>query len=102
MASRLSQLVAENKVLIFSRTVCSYCVAAKNLLKSLKAPFTEVNLEKEQGGLALEEALNALTNQYTVPNIFINEQHIGGCDNLKALHTQGKLVPLLKEAGVLQ
>ena len=100
-AQRLTQISAENKVLVFSRTVCAYCTVAKNLLTSLKSPYTEINLEKVDDGLALEEALNELTNQYTVPNIFINQLHIGGCDDMKKLHSQGKLVPLLEAAGVL-
>ncbi len=101
ISARFTKLLSDHKVLIFSRTVCTYCTAAKSLLKSLGAAYTEINLETVEDGFALEEHLNDATNQFTVPNIFIHGKHIGGCDDMKALHQKGKLVPLLKEAGVI-
>ena len=45
----------------------------------------------------IQEALRRLTKQSTVPNIFINQKHIGGCDDTMALHKAGKLAPLLQK-----
>jgi glutaredoxin 3 len=53
-------------------------------------------MSREPEGPEIEDALYELTNQYTVPNIFIGGQHIGGSDDLKKLHVQGKLVNLLQ------
>ena len=95
---RLDALITGHPVVIFSRTVCPYCTAAKSLLTSLGARYHEVNLETEVGGSALEEALNARTNQYTVPNIFIGGKHVGGADDMRRRHGEGKLLPMLQEA----
>ena len=81
------------EVTIYSTTVCPYCVRAKQLLERKGVAYTEVNLDKEEPEVRLE--LMKKTNQRTVPQIFINDQFIGGFDQLYALEKEGKLNDLL-------
>ena len=77
------------EVKVYSTTFCPYCVRAKQLLERKGVAYTEVNLDKEEPEVRLE--LMKKTNQRTVPQIFINEQFIGGFDQLYALEKEGKL-----------
>ena len=81
------------EVKVYSTTFCPYCVRAKQLLERKGVAYTEVNLDKEEPEVRLE--LMKKTNQRTVPQIFINEQFIGGFDQLYALEKEGKLNDLL-------
>jgi glutaredoxin 3 len=75
-------------ITIYTTTYCPYCVRAKDLLKRKGQPFTELNAEDD----AVREAMVAKAGgRRTVPQIFINGQHIGGCDDLYALDKAGKL-----------
>ena len=81
------------KVVIYSKVRCPYCVAAKNLLGSKGVAFEEIMMDNKPEEYA---ALKARTGMMTVPQIFINDQLVGGYDELSALNEQGKLDPLLK------
>lgn len=61
-------------------------------------PFV-VELDELADEAEVQAALQRLTRQSTVPNVFIGGKHIGGCDDTMALHRSGKLLPLLKAAG---
>lgn len=74
---------------IYSTNSCPYCVRAKQLLERKGIAFTEVNLSVEAPEVRLE--LMEKTNHRTVPQIFINEDFIGGFDQLYALEREGKL-----------
>ncbi|KAL0331948.1 UNVERIFIED_CONTAM: Glutaredoxin [Sesamum calycinum] len=84
-----------------SKTYCPFCVTVKELLTKLGASFKAIELDKEGDGSEIQSALAEWTGQRTVPNVFIGGKHIGGCDATTALHNQGKLVPLLTEAGAV-
>lgn len=77
---------------IYSTRICPYCVAAKNLLKHKGAEWTEylIDTDTEKRTEMLDRA-----KRTSVPQIFINDQHIGGFDDLKKLDQQGGLDPLL-------
>nr|WP_111895098.1 glutaredoxin 3 [Acinetobacter sp. MB5] len=81
------------EVVIYSTTVCPYCVRAKQLLTRKGVAFKEINLSNEAPEVRIE--LMQRTNHRTVPQIFINDQFIGGFDQLYALEREGKLDPLL-------
>ena len=76
-------------VTIYTTTVCPYCVRAKQLLQRKNIEYVEVNLNTEP--TEVREELMARTKHRTVPQIFINDQFIGGFDQLHALDRQGKL-----------
>lgn len=80
---------------IYTTKVCPYCVRAKNLLNSKDVDFTEIDVTGDDA--AREALLARAKGMRTVPQIFINGQHIGGCDNLYALEQKGELDKLLAE-----
>lgn len=79
-------------VIIYTTPICPYCVRAKHLLKQKGATWTEIDVSRDA---AERQALVARTGQRTVPQIFINGKHVGGCDELYALDRAGGLAPLL-------
>ena len=84
------------RIEIYTTAVCPYCVAAKNLLKSKGLEWSEVRVDTD---MAQREAmLKRSGGRRTVPQIFINDQHVGGYDDLVAADRSGKLATLLGEA----
>lgn len=81
-------------VKMYTTAVCPYCVRAKQLLKSRGVELIEeirVDLDPAE-----RERMMRLTGRRTVPQIFIGETHVGGCDDLMALDGRGGLMPLLQ------
>ena len=81
-----------NDIVIYTTQICPYCVRAKQLFQRKGLTYREVDVSFDQ---AERMALVARTKQRTVPQIFINGQHIGGCDDLYALERNGQLDALL-------
>jgi glutaredoxin 3 len=82
------------KIKIYTTPICPYCVRAKALLKKKGAAFDEVDVFMDAD--ARQEMEDVTKGARTVPQIFIGGQHVGGCDELYALESQGQLDPLLK------
>jgi len=84
-----------SKIEVYSTAVCPYCVAAKNLLKSKGLEWSEVRVDTDP---AQRDAMLARSNGHrTVPQIFINDQFVGGYDDLVAADRSGKLTKLLEQ-----
>lgn len=81
------------EILIYSSDYCPYCTKAKNLLNEKNVSFTEICVDSNP---QLREEMTLKSGKRTVPQIFINNQPIGGCDDLHALEHQGQLNLLLK------
>lgn len=81
------------KVEIYTRDWCGYCARAKRLLTQRGAALTEYDVGHEIG--ARETMVDRSGGRTSVPQIFIDGQHVGGCDDLVALDAAGKLAPLL-------
>ena len=85
------------QVVIYSKDPCPYCVKAKNLLerklKPLGLSFTEIKITDDK---TREEMIKKSGGRMTVPQIFIGEKHIGGCDDLYALESSKQLDEILK------
>ena len=85
------------EIIIYSKDICPYCNKAKALLQRKKAKFdfqiTEIKITNDR---QKEEMISKSNGRMTVPQIFINNAHIGGCDDLYLLEEQGKLDELLK------
>ena len=81
------------RVVVYSKDYCPYCVAAMNLLnkKGVQFDVIDVQASEEQ----YEEMLKKSSPRRTVPQIFINDQGIGGYDEMKQLELEGKLEELL-------
>jgi len=98
--SKINQLIRENPVVIFSKSWCGYSKTAKRLLDEHlgKGNYTAVELDRETDGDDMQDALQRMSGQRTVPNIFIGTEHIGGCDNLLALDRSNSLKERLLQA----
>ena len=84
------------RITIYTTPICPYCVRAKALLKKKGAPYEEVDVFMDSDA---RDAMQSKSNgARSVPQIFIGEQHVGGCDELYALDRDGQLDPLLKTA----
>ncbi|MCW8409705.1 glutaredoxin 3 [Legionella sp. PATHC035] len=81
------------EVIIYSTAYCPYCVRAKELLQQKQVSFTEIRVDVQP---ELRDEMITKSGRRTVPQIFINGQHVGGCDDLYALDAQGKLDTLLR------
>jgi glutaredoxin 3 len=85
-----------NTVRMYTTQVCPYCQRAKALLKQRGVAAIEeirIDLDPEQ-----REQMMQITGRRTVPQIFIGDTHVGGCDDLIALDQRGGLLPLLQAA----
>ena len=83
-------------ITVYTSAMCGYCVAAKNFLKSRGLAWDEVRVDLDP---AERERMVARTGRVTVPQIFVGEVHVGGYDDMMALHRAGKLAPLLSGEG---
>lgn len=81
-------------VIIYTANYCPYCVKAKNLLQRKGVVFEEIDVTHPDDRATMIEKSNG---RRTVPQIFIHDQHIGGCDDLYALEKEGKLDGLLQQ-----
>ena len=79
---------------IYTSPLCGYCHAAKRLLAAQGVSFTEIDLSRQPARRA--EMRARADGAHTVPQIFIGPTHVGGCDELHALHRAGRLDALLK------
>jgi glutaredoxin 3 len=75
---------------------CPYCQRAKNLLTQKQLIFDEINVDDDA---KFREEMTARSNRNTVPQIFIGDKHVGGCDDLFALDRSGELDRLIQGAG---
>lgn len=78
---------------IYTTAVCPYCVRAKQLLDRKKVSYTEIRVDTDE---QKREEMIAKSQRKSVPQIFINGQSIGGCDDLYALESSHRLDELLK------
>ena len=85
-----------NKVKIYTTAVCPYCVQAKQILKARGVvQLEEIRVDTDP---AQRQKMMELTGRRTVPQIFVGQTHVGGCDDLMALDARGGLMPLLDAA----
>ena len=82
------------KVTIYTGPLCNYCEAAKRLLKRNNANYDEIDISKVEG--AMDEMIKKANGKRTIPQIFFEDRHIGGYDDVRALEKEDKLQTLLK------
>uniref|UniRef100_A0A8D3DD28 Thioredoxin-disulfide reductase n=1 Tax=Scophthalmus maximus TaxID=52904 RepID=A0A8D3DD28_SCOMX len=95
LKSRIQQLIDSNQVMVFSKSYCPYCIKVKDLFTELRVNCNVVELDLLDDGTSYQEMLLEMTGQKTVPNVFINKKHVGGCDNTMQAHKDGRLQQLL-------
>ena len=82
------------KITVYTGPFCNYCEAAKRLLARNNAQYNEIDISKLDG--AMDEMIKKANGRRTIPQIFFDEQHIGGYDEVRALEKENKLQDLLK------
>ncbi|TYI68589.1 hypothetical protein E1A91_D08G098800v1 [Gossypium mustelinum] len=94
-AAFVKKTISAHKIVIFSKSYCPYCRKAKSVFKELKeVPFV-VELDERDDGWNIQDALSEIVGRRTVPQVFINEKHIGGSDDTVEAYQSGKLAKLL-------
>ncbi len=81
------------EIVIYSTKVCPYCIKAKNLLNKKGVDYKELRVD--QNPELVDEVVKKSSGRTTVPQIFIDDYHVGGCDELYALDREGKLDAML-------
>ena len=81
-------------VTIYTGPLCNYCEAAKRLLTRNKVEYKEIDISKVDG--AMDEMISKANGKRTIPQIFFDNQHMGGYDDVRALEKENKLQDLLK------
>jgi glutaredoxin 3 len=86
---------ARAAITLYTSAICPYCVAAKNFLRSKGLDWTEVRVDRDPEARArmLERA-----RRTSVPQIFVGETHVGGYDDMIAMHREGRFEPLVAGA----
>jgi glutaredoxin 3 len=82
-------------ITVYATSWCPYCSRARALLDAKGVSYTLIDIEQSE---ALRAEMITRSQRRTVPQIFIGERHVGGCDDLHALDARGELEPLLRGA----
>merc|ERR1719183_1885810 len=77
----IQQTTASNEVVIYSKSWCPYCAQCKQLFDDMSQPYTAIELDEREDGEQLQAALLEMTQQRTVPNVFVGGHHLGGNDD---------------------
>lgn len=83
---------AAPRVVMYATSWCPYCARARSLLNSKQVAFEEIDIEAAPGR---REEMMTRSGRRTVPQIFVGDTHVGGCDDLHELEARGGLDPLL-------
>jgi glutaredoxin 3 len=81
------------KVEIYTWRTCPFCIRAKSLLKTKGVEFVEYSIDGDEA--ARDKMAQRANGRSSVPQIFINDRHVGGCDDIHAIDAQGRLDELL-------
>jgi glutaredoxin len=93
----VDNLIENNKVVVFSKSSCPFCVKVKDLFKGFNQEFVALELDKMDDGSSIRDYLYEKTGQRTFPNVYVNGKHLGGSDSTILAHEQGRLGALLSE-----
>lgn len=100
IATLVDTKISEHTVIVWSKSYCPFCVKAKAALDAMEVDYLAVEIDRISEEKLIQNALNNKTGQRTVPNVFIDGEHVGGCDNTLAEIASGKLQTRLTDAGV--
>ncbi|AQX22587.1 MULTISPECIES: glutaredoxin 3 [unclassified Bartonella] len=82
------------EITLYTRPNCPYCIKARALLDQKRVKYTDIDASTS----LRQQMVQRANGRNTFPQIFIGDYHVGGCDDLYALDTEGKLDSLLKDA----
>jgi glutaredoxin 3 len=78
---------------MYTTMICPYCIRAKHLLRRKDVRFEEIRIDRDREQMRI---MMERSRRHTVPQIFIDDLHVGGFDDLASLETRGELDPLLE------
>ncbi|KAI5949592.1 hypothetical protein KGF54_005469 [Candida jiufengensis] len=87
----IQSTIESNKIVVYSKSYCPYCTSTKQILSQNGVNPTIIELNQITDGSSIQQGLYEITGQRTVPNIFINGEHIGGNSDLVDLNSKGLL-----------
>lgn len=87
---------ASPPITLYTSAICGYCMAAKSFLKNKGLSWTEVRVDLDP---VARERMVSLAKRTSVPQIFVGDVHVGGYDDMMALHRAGRFDPLLESGG---
>jgi len=93
----VQDLIQQNKIVIFSKAACPYCVDAKNCFDKLKVQYTLIELNGHPQGSLIQDILLQMTGARTVPRVFINGKCIGGGTETVSLFKSGQLQKMIEK-----
>eukprot|EP00040_Diaphanoeca_grandis_P030427 m.179806 g.179806 ORF g.179806 m.179806 type:complete len:1009 (+) comp31989_c3_seq5:109-3135(+) len=93
--SKIMQMTREHPVVIFSKSHCPFCIEVKKTFAVLNVPVHVLEVNQTKDGPEIQKTLKKLTHQSTVPSVYIETKHVGGCDDVKKLQNNGKLDSLI-------
>ena|ERR1719464_593766 len=91
LVAEIDAQIAANKIMVYSKSTCPHCSSTKQLLSQLGFEHHIIELNNVANGGEIQNALATKTGQRTVPNIFINGEHLGGNSELQAANRNGSL-----------
>jgi len=86
-----------SKVVMYTTGMCPFCIMAKKIFNDLNVPYQEIRVDKHP---EKREEMMAIAKRRTVPQVFIGDRHVGGCDDTQDALRSGQLDLWLKEAGI--
>ena len=86
-----------SKVVMYTTGVCPFCIMAKRIFDDLNVPYAEIRVDQHP---EKRQEMMKITNRRTVPQVFIGDRHVGGCDDTQDALRSGQLKVWLKETGV--
>ncbi|XP_064399579.1 thioredoxin reductase 1, cytoplasmic-like [Halichondria panicea] len=95
LKATIEEQIKNSHVLIYSKSTCPFCIRVKKLFSVQYVSFTAVELDTLDNASQYQDNLEQISGQRTVPNVFINGKHIGGCDAVVRLYSTGELAKLL-------
>ncbi|KAM8930719.1 glutaredoxin 2 [Pelodytes ibericus] len=96
----IKDTVAENCVVIFSKSTCPYCTMAKDTFNDLNVGYKVVELDQVENGTQIQTILQKMTGARTVPRVFVNGSCIGGGSETRKLNEEGKLIQLVQQCEI--
>lgn len=87
---------SSHTVVVYSKSYCPYCAKTKELFKNLNVDYVVHEIDQHPNGYLLQQELTKLTQQRTVPNVFVNNTHLGGNDDTQRAHRSGALQQLIQ------
>lgn len=93
---KVEDLIKSKPIFVASKTYCPYCTQAKNTISQITTDIYILELDNEEDGAEIQEALFEITGQRTVPNVFIGGKHIGGNSDVQALKSKDALEPTIR------